>query len=52
MTRLSECWVSQRLTVEDMALQGEVSKDFLYRYERDGLHFMNRIITTDETNVS
>ena len=42
-------WLPCILTEENKQQRVECSEEFLNRYENEGEHFLDRIVTTDET---
>ena len=49
MNRVYARWVLRILTAEHLTKRVELSKQFIKKVNRDGIRFLDRIITTDES---
>ena len=49
MNRICARWVPRILTVEQLTKRVELSKQFIKKFNRGGIRFLDRIITTDKS---
>ena len=52
MSKVSEQWVPHLLFAKEKEVRVRLSPAFLRRWRKNGMQFLNRIITTDETWVN